>query len=455
MIENAVPIHVGYCKERFGVLMAKKLVDSIQMEVRSTQPCRKEFDFVVPADAVKAETDRTISEFSYAVAIPGFRQGKAPAGLIKSKYAPQIKEELQRRIIYTAYEMASRDESLDIISCGLEGDPKVEFGAEFKFTLGADVAPEFELGDYKSIKVELPLDAVTDEQVEERVKFYRTMYGNYADVDDAAQKEDMLKVNYHSDFELPEDASASLKRQAAAENTFIWLSEPETIPGCIAALTGAKKDGEYTFEAKYPDDYRETALAGKTVKYTVNVLGIQRRNELNDEELAEKARVKSIDEFRDMIRKAMEQENEAKRKNEAADAVYKKLSELAGEFPLPPNVLQAEIQKELQQIARETVKSEEDAEKFKAELEQHKKTAEANATASLRRTFLLRKVAKAEGIKLDRAEVDAQLRDMSRYYGYKEKDFRNMLEKNGGMDELQLDIMNAKVLNQLVEAATK
>lgn len=59
--------------------MAKNLVDSIQMEVRSKQPCRKELDFTVPADAVKSETDKVLREFAYAVSIPGFRQGKAPA----------------------------------------------------------------------------------------------------------------------------------------------------------------------------------------------------------------------------------------------------------------------------------------------------------------------------------------------------------------------------------------
>lgn len=435
--------------------MAKKLVDSIQMEVRSTQPCRKEFDFTVPADVVKSETANTLREIAAQVALPGFRPGKAPAGLIRSKFENELKEELQRKLIYAAFELAGKDESLDIVTCGLEGKPELKFDEEFKFTIGADVAPDFELGDYKGIKVEIPVDAVTDEQVEERVNFYRTAYGNYAEVEGPAQAEDMLKVNYKSDFAAPEDASAAVKRQLEAENTFLWLSEPETIPGSIAALTGATKDGEYTFEAAYPADYREAALAGKTMKYTVKVLGIQRRNTLNDEELAEKARVKSLGEFRDMLRKAMEQENAAKNHSEVLDAVYKKLSDMAGEFELPPNVLQAEIQKELQKIARDTVKSEEDAEKFKKEIDAHRAEAEKAARVALRKSFLLRKIAKLEKISLDQKEVDAQLRDMSRYYGYKEKEFRDMLEKNGGMDDLQLDLLNAKVLNQLAEAAVK
>ena len=52
--------------------------------------------------------------------------------------------------------------------------------------------------------------------------------------------------------------------------------------------------------------FQATVDAGKTVKYTVKVEGIQRRSVLTDEELAEKARVKSLEEFRDMLRKAME-----------------------------------------------------------------------------------------------------------------------------------------------------
>ncbi len=435
--------------------MANKLVDSIQMEVRSTQPCRKEFDFTVPADVVKSETANTLREIAVQVSLPGFRPGKAPVGLIRSKFENELKEELQRKLIYAAFELAGRDEANDIVTCDIEGKPELKFDGEFKFTIGADVAPEFEVGDYKGIKVEIPVDAVTDEQVEERVNFYRTAYGSYAEVEGPAQAEDMLKVNYKSNFAAPEDASAAVNRQLEAENTFLWLSEPETIPGSIAALTGATKDGEYTFEATYPADYREAALAGKTMKYTVKVLGIQRRNTLNDEELVERARVKSIGDFRDMLRTAMEQENAAKNHSEVLDAVYKKLSDMAGEFELPPNVLQAEIQKKLQEIAYDTVKSEEDAEKFKKEIDAHRAEAEKAARAALRKSFLLRKIAKLEKISLDQKEVDARLRDMSRYYGYKEKEFRNMLEKNGGMDDLQFDLINAKVLNQLAEAAVR
>lgn len=71
--------------------------------------------------------------------------------------------------------------------------------------------------------------------------------------------------------------------------------------------------------------------------------------------------MKSLEEFRDMLRKAMEQESETKHHNEVVEAVYKRLAEQVGDVELPPNVLQSEVSKELQKIAREVVKSEEDA----------------------------------------------------------------------------------------------
>ena len=147
-------------------------------------------------------------------------------------------------------------------------------------------------------------------------------------------------------------------------------------------------------------------------------------------------------------------ENEGKQRQAAVTAVYEKLNAAVAEFELPPTVLQAEIQRELTNLAQ-NVRSEEDAEKFKAEIETHKAEAEKNAKEALRKTFILRKIAKAEDIRLEEAEVNAQLQEISRQYGYPAKEFRAMLEKNGRMDQFQLELLNAKVLDKLAEAASK
>ncbi|MDD3886179.1 MAG: trigger factor [Victivallaceae bacterium] len=439
--------------ERF-FFMANKLIDSIKLEVRDAQPCRKAFDFTIPADAVKSEAAAVLSEFAGMVAVPGFRQGKAPAGIVKTKFAAELKEELHRRIMTTSYDLLLKDKTVDLLTCDIENEPEMAEGADFKFTLAGDIAPEFELGDYNSIKVETKLDEVTDKQLDERLDFFRKMYGAYAVADTPAEAEDMLKVSYVSDFKPAEDASASLKRQGEAKDTFVWLCEPESIPGCIKALTGATKGAECKFEAQYPADYRESELAGKKVNYTVTVEEIQRRKPLDDAELVEKARVKSIDEFKDMLRKSMIAEKEQKRRMEAVEAVWAALDKQVKAFELPPRVLAAEIQKELTTLAQ-SVRSAEEADKFKAELESKKAEAEKTARAALRKTFILRKIAQAEKIAVEQAEIEAQITVMSQQYGYPVKELRDMLEKNGQLDSLQLEILNGKVLEKLAEPSLK
>ena len=436
--------------------MAKSLADAIAMEIRSDVPCRKDFVFTVPPEVLRKESDRAVQRVSMAVNIPGVRRGKAPAALLKSKYASEIGSELKRMLVYAAYDKIDAAKPGEMLNCNLEkGDFEIKQDADTVFTMTADIAPEFEIGDYKAVKVDVPAAEVTDEQLEERVKFYRTMYANYADVKEPAQAGDMLKVNYAGDFELPEDASASLKRQIKADDGYIWLSEPEIIPGAIKALTGAAAGDERTFDAAYAADYREAALAGKTVKYTVKVIAVQRKNDLTDEELCAKTQAPSIDEFRKMIRTALENEAKGRRRNELAEKLYEALDKAVPEFDLPPSVLAAETGRELRKIVNETVKSEADAEAFKKDSAKHNEAAADAAKKALRRTFILRKIAQLEKISVDRSEIDAQISSMSRYYGYKPRELRNMLEKTGGMGELELDMMNGKVLDFLVDNCDK
>ena len=434
--------------------MAKKI--SIELEIKAPQTCVRDFEFKVTAEQLKAESDRVANAFCGMVQIPGFRAGKAPLALVKTKYAAEIADELRNRIISAAFDMVGEQKDLDVMTLVFKKPvADIDVNADLEFAFEANVAPEINVGDYKSITVEIPKDAVEESALDERVDFYRSMYGSYAAVEEAAKAEDMLKVDYTSDFVPAEDATASVKRQAAANDSFIWLNEPETMPGVIAALIGAEKGKEYEFASVYPADYREEALAGKTVNYKVTVKDIQRRTKLDDAALLEKLQLASMDELRNRLREAMESDNEGARRGKAADAVYSRLDEMAGEFELPPALLAEETNKEIQKMAREQVKSEEDANKFKEELDAKRAEAETAAKAALRRTLILRKVAKLEEVTVEDAEMDAQLAMMSYQYGYKAKELKDMMEKNGAIEEFRIDMTNAKTLDKLVGMALK
>ena len=397
--------------------MAKQtLSQALELVVREDGALCRYCDFTVALDRMKAETSIAAQAFANYVAVPGFRRGKAPEAMIVKRFENDLKDELKRRFMAAAFERLSDGEKLEVVYCRMPEEAVLELGKEYKFTLQIDLAPQIADFEYKGLEVEVPAAEVDEKELNDRIEQYRKMYAEFAEVSEPAAKEDMLKVDYTSDFELPEGAEPSLVRQVKADATFLWLAEPEYLPGSIAALTGAEAGKEYTFDSVYPADYRDAALAGKTVKYTVKVVNVQRRKDLTDDELAAKLRLDSIDKLRDMIKSGLQAEAEGKRREAVRNAVYEKISAAVGDFELPPTLLEAETDEALQRKAQEVVKSEADAEEFKKNLDQNRADAKVEASAKLRRELVFRKIAKLENITVSAAEVDREIEMMSRYY---------------------------------------
>ena len=433
--------------------MAKQtLSQALVLAVTEDGALCRNCEFTVAADRMKAETSVAAQAFANYVAVPGFRRGKAPEAMIIKRFESDLKDELKRRFMAAAFERISDGEKLEVVYCRMPEDSAIELGKEYKFTLRIDLAPQIADFEYKGLEVDVPAAEIDEKELDERVEQYRKMYAEFAEVSEPAAKEDMLKVDYTSDFELAEDAAPSLVRQVKAEGTFLWLAEPEYIPGCVAALTGAEAGKEYTIDSVYPADYREAALAGKTVKYTVKVVNVQRRKELSDEELAAKLRLDNIDKLREMLKGGLQAEAEGKRREAVRTAVYDKISAAVGEFELPGGLLEAETDEALQRKAQEVVKSEADAEEFKKNLEENRAAAKVEASAKLRRELVFRKIAKLENITVTAAEVDREIEMMSRYYRKKPAELRSLMEKNGAIEALQSEILNNKVWNFVADA---
>jgi trigger factor len=433
------------------------LKDAIEVNLTEIEPCLKRAEYTVPSEALGKETKLVVKEVAKYQSIPGFRKGKAPASLIASRFQDQIKEELIRRCFSSAFEKTGEDKDLDIVSYAMpEGaQPEYKQGEDYIFAINFDIAPEIKLPEYQGIEIEGAGTEVTDKEIEERIDYYRNMYADYKTLDDAkAEKEDMLKVSYTSDFVVAEDASPSLKRQVNAEESWIWLNEPEVIPGAIEGLTGAEKGGEYKLTAVYPEDYRESELAGKTVNYDIKVVEVQRRYPLkSDEELCEKMKLENIDKLKEQIKLSAAMEKEQKNRGELREKIVEKLIADTEDFPIPPTIFNNEVRKQLQNIARTIVKSEEDVKAFQEDKEKHEDEAQKTATERMRRFFILKKIADLEDINVDSKEVDQQIKGLSSYYGYKEKELRRMMEQSGGLEDMQIDIMMNKVTDFLLDKA--
>lgn len=435
-------------------MSADSLKDSIQIEFKETAPCAQEASVKIPATEVEKTFNNIVKEISREVQIQGFRKGKVPPALVKARFSQNIVEDTAKHLQNAAIEKIQSE--LDLVAVTALDDGKVmpATGKEYTFKASIETAPKFELPDYKAMSIEVAKGEDAEKQIAERLASLKDIYADDIKVETESLAGDMLKVSYESNFQPAEDASPSLKRMAKADEAWIWLHEPEYVPGANAALTGVKAGETREFTSEFPADWREQGLAGKKVKYTVKVNEVQRKQPVEDDaKLAEKLHVESVEKLHEDLKKSIEFKIENDRKNAAREKVLDLLLAKAGAFDLPKSIVEGEMEREFTKLANQLVRSEADVEKFKAEKEKHLETAKAEAEKSLRRFFVIRKIAETEKIEVSKNEFDAQIKSMSSYFGYKEKDVVKAIRRNGAIGEIHADLLTGKVLDFIVDKA--
>src|SRR5258707_901034 len=127
--------------------------------------CRRELDLEIPADEVTKAMERVAKEFARVARVPGFRPGKAPVSLIRRRFADDIKGEVVQSLVPERVEKAVSEQKLTPVSQPQVDKLDFAEGQPLKFRAVFEVLPEFELGNYKDLDLEMPVMDITDEDV--------------------------------------------------------------------------------------------------------------------------------------------------------------------------------------------------------------------------------------------------------------------------------------------------
>ena len=144
-------------------------------EATAAATCRRELDLEIPADEVTKKLESVAKEFARVARVPGFRPGKAPVSLIRRRFADDIKGEVVQSLVPERVEKAVTEQKLTPVS-----QPQVEQlnfteGQPLKFRAVFEVLPEFELGNYKDLDIEMPPMDITDDDVTKTLEEMRRM----------------------------------------------------------------------------------------------------------------------------------------------------------------------------------------------------------------------------------------------------------------------------------------
>ncbi len=276
----------------------------MQVSVEAKEGFERCMTVEVPAEQVNKEVEKRLKKIASQARLDGFRPGKAPVSVIRSRYDGQVREELFREMLQSTYLEALSQEKLQPAGKPriepLERSPQEGFG----YTATFEVMPEVVLKEMADVTIKRPVARVEETDIDEMVEKLRMQRAAWVQVDRAAEDGDQIMINFKGYIDDKPFEGGS------ADNVPLRLGADQMIDGFEAGLVGIKAGESRTLELTFPEDYQAANLAGKAVRFEVEAtkVSISELPEIDEEFAKIFSQTGNIAGLRGEIRANMERE---------------------------------------------------------------------------------------------------------------------------------------------------
>ncbi len=400
-------------------------------------------------------SDRAYKRLAQKYTVPGFRKGNAPRSMLERMLGKDaIYQEGLEDLIESSYRDVIREHDLSPVAQPALDAPPIEHDQTYIYTARVAILTRPTLGDYSAIRVAAPSATVTDEEVEHALEHMREDAAAWVPVERPAQVDDQVTV----DLKLTVDDKVVSNY---ADHEFVLAIErPGVFAGLDDHLVGMSEGQSAQFDTTIPEDYANTALAGKTGHYEIAVKAVKVRElpELDDDfakTVKSMGDVDSLEALRAALRAQLERQKESESRRELREQVTKAVTDQA-EVVIHPAMVADEVDAMLRETSRVLSQNRLTLEQYlqimqKSE-EEYRAELEPQARERVKRDLVLAAVADAEGIQVGDQDLQEWLQLYS-MLGNKPTRLQDLsaTQRANITSRLRRD----KALNRLIEIATE
>lgn len=404
-----------------------------------------------PAE-METELDLAYHRLAQRADIPGFRKGKAPREVLERHIGKdRVLEDALNSLLPQAYEKALQEQELEPVASPDIKITQTEPVVIFKATV--PLKPVVELGDYRSIRLKPePPDAIDDE-LNNMIEQLRRQYGSWEPAERPAAFDDLLTIDVESQVE----GNPFIVQQGVQYQ--INKNQSAPAPGFAQQFVGMKGGEGKEFTLPLPEDYAQAELAGKEASFKVKVTEIKQLKlpELDDEfAAAVNPELKTFDELKERISTNLKLMAADRARREFEEKVVDSAVDLS-QVDFPPVLVETEIDRTLEQQARQLQANNLGMEEYLSRIgktgEELREELRPAAAKRVFRSLVLDRIAEAEKIEVNDADIDAELERMIEGAGDKKDEARKQLNTPQVRGSLGQMVAARKTVQRLVEIA--
>jgi len=408
----------------------------ILVKKTKVEPGEASLEVSIPTENVKAAEERATKFYQQRARLPGFRQGKAPAAVVRKKFADDIRQETLRELVQESWRVAQKQEELKPIADPHIHNLKWEEGSPVTFEFHVELKPEIKLERLGNFRLTRKVNAVTEAQVETQINALREQRAPWTPVAGEKPKpKDLVDVIIAT-------------REDGAEKDpqpfqFV-LGEGRAIPDVEERVMSLLPGESVEATVRFPDDFAEEAKRGQTRDVKISLREVKRQ------ELAalDDAFAREIGDFESVaaLRKAV---TEDLQKEAERDADARMRGDLVQQIVEANNVVAPRplVERVLSLYAQAYEIPEDRWSQFAQEFH-------TVAESQVKRDLVLDTVVEAQKLHATEAELDDKIQQLAERRGMKAAELYASLEKAKRLRDVVRSITEEKVFTYLLSQST-
>lgn len=408
-----------------------------------------------PAAEVSKAFKQVIKRYTKLARIPGFRAGKVPEALIKSRFAKEVRQEVLESLVSEKFREALIAQKVQPVSQPQVSEMQLFDGQPLKFKATFETLPEFSIDGYDAIKVERPDASLSEDEfqselvnvldhhaVVEPVEEDRAISdGDWAEIGFKGQVQELAQTVGEDGVE-----SKSEGKEITGEDVLIEIGGKNTLQAFNEALRGARVGQELAFEATYPPEFGDARLAGRTVSYDVTVKSIKKKTfPERDEEFAKQ--LGPYTDWNDFETQLRERASSRKKNALESQARDKMVEELIAKysFPVPETFVQQQIDARLERGLRALAQQGMSSDAMRQlDFGRLREAQRDQAINEVKASLILDKVAEHEHVTVSDEDMERELLMLSIQSREPLDALRKRLTEDGSLDRIREQMRREK-----------
>lgn len=429
----------------------------MKSELKEVSPTQRELHIEIEPEALKAAYGTVSQKYAKGASVPGFRKGFAPVDVVRLRYKEEIKNEVLQQVVPDKVAAAIEEHDLHPLA-----EPhmhlvdaeniKINGTEPVKLHVHIEVMPEIPSPKYDGMELVRRVKPVEEGEVEDLIANRLQKEQALIPVEGRASEiGDTVVADLEGKFD--DDPNGEVIK---ADDLEVVLGDEVIEAAFTENLVGVREDDEKEFTVTYPAEFSSEALAGKTVHYKAKIKSIGRSEtpEMNDEW------ARSLDEGYESLadlRSKLRADLETYAKTDADarvrnNAIAKLIEE--NSFEVPNTLIESQARNLLNNFAQDLQQRGVDLNKVENEFVQMAfSQMRTQAERDVRGAMLLDKVAEAENVDVNEADIEEELSKLAEYYRTTVDEVRESLKKQGGTATIENNLRTRKAIEALIGKA--